>query len=31
VPNSELWDVFPPDQTGENTIGRILAFSAAHS
>jgi len=29
LPNAELWDVFPPDQTGENTIERILAFTAA--
>lgn len=29
LPNSELWDVFPPDQTGENTIDRILSFTAA--
>ncbi|MSQ70038.1 MAG: alpha/beta hydrolase [Betaproteobacteria bacterium] len=29
LPNAHLWDVLPPDQTGENTIERILAFTTA--
>jgi pimeloyl-ACP methyl ester carboxylesterase len=26
IPNSELWDVFPPDQTGDNTLAQVLGF-----
>jgi hypothetical protein len=26
IPNSELWNVFPPDQTGENTLEQVLNF-----
>jgi len=26
MPSSELWDVFPPDQTGVNTLAEILRF-----
>ena len=30
MPQAELWNVFPPDQTGANTLDAILAF-ARHS
>ena len=26
IPESELWDVFPPDQTGDNTLVQVLGF-----
>jgi hypothetical protein len=26
MPQSELWDVVPPHQSGENTLDRILRF-----
>lgn len=26
LPKSELWNVFPPDQTGENTLAQVLGF-----
>jgi pimeloyl-ACP methyl ester carboxylesterase len=26
IPNSELWNVFPPDQTGDNTLAQVLGF-----
>ena len=26
MPSSQLWDVFPPDQTGANTLAEILRF-----
>ena len=26
LPQSRLWDVFPPNQTGENTLAQILGF-----
>jgi pimeloyl-ACP methyl ester carboxylesterase len=29
LPNAELWDVFPPQQTGENTLERTLSFIEA--
>ena len=28
MPRSELWDVMPPDQTGQNTLERILKFES---
>jgi hypothetical protein len=28
MPQSELWDVMPPHQTGQNTLERILKFKA---
>jgi pimeloyl-ACP methyl ester carboxylesterase len=28
LPNSELWPVYPPDQTGENTLEQVLNFKA---
>lgn len=27
MPNSELWDVLPPNQTGSNTLDQILRFT----
>jgi len=26
IPNSELWNVYPPEQTGENTLAQVLGF-----
>ncbi len=26
IPGAERWDVLPPEQTGQNTLGRMLAF-----
>jgi pimeloyl-ACP methyl ester carboxylesterase len=26
LPNAELWPVFPPEQTGENTLAQVLGF-----
>ena len=26
IPESELWDVFPPDQTGDNTLAQVLGL-----
>jgi pimeloyl-ACP methyl ester carboxylesterase len=26
IPDSELWQVFPPDQTGDNTLAQVLGF-----
>jgi pimeloyl-ACP methyl ester carboxylesterase len=26
IPGSELWNVFPPEQTGENTLDQVLGF-----
>jgi hypothetical protein len=28
LPNAELWPVFPPDQTGDNTLEQVLNFKA---
>jgi hypothetical protein len=28
MPQSELWEVFPPQQNGENTLERILKFKS---
>jgi hypothetical protein len=28
MPQSELWDVMPPDQNGENTLDKILRFKS---
>jgi hypothetical protein len=28
MPQSELWDVMPPHQTGQNTLERILKFKS---
>jgi len=28
IPQSELWEVFPPHQTGENTLEQILRFKS---
>jgi hypothetical protein len=28
MPQSELWDVFPPGQNGKNTLERILKFKS---
>ena len=28
MPQSELWEVLPPDQTGENTLEQILRFKS---
>ena len=28
LPDSELWNVFPPDQTGDNTLAQVLQFKA---
>jgi pimeloyl-ACP methyl ester carboxylesterase len=26
IPGSELWNVFPPEQTGDNTLDQVLGF-----
>ena len=26
TPDSELWNVFPPEQTGDNTLEQVLVF-----
>ena len=28
MPQSELWDVLPPQQTGQNTLEQILRFKS---
>jgi hypothetical protein len=28
IPNSEIWDVFPPYQTGQNTLEQVLNFKS---
>ena len=28
MPQSELWEVLPPHQTGENTLAQILRFAS---
>jgi hypothetical protein len=28
IPNSEIWDVFPPYQTGKNTLEQVLNFKS---
>jgi hypothetical protein len=28
MPQSELWEVYPPDQTGANTLEQVLKFKA---
>jgi hypothetical protein len=28
MPQSELWEVLPPHQTGENTLEQILRFKS---
>jgi hypothetical protein len=29
MPQSELWDVLPPHQTGQNTLAQILRFKSS--